>query len=162
MNVDTITTVAVIAIAVIALVILVAKMGTRPKAIPVRARPILTRAELSFYRHLVRALERIGGVDVFPQVSMSAIIETTPGLDARERMAVRSTFNRKYVDFVIIDGSTRPLLIVELDDRTHEEDKDRRRDAIMAAAGIATLRISGSAARDDREIERRLRQMLPS
>lgn len=159
---ETVAIAATVIVAAICLLIIIARTAARRPAIPVRARPVLTRAELSFYRRLISALDRIGGVDVFPQVCMSAIIETLPGLEPRERMAVRSTFNRKYVDFAIVDGSTRVVLIVELDDSTHSDEKDRRRDAITAAAGIPTLRISGAAARDDHEIERRVRQLLPS
>lgn len=147
---------------VLCLLALLSRLWVKKPSIPVRSRAILTRAEIAFYERLLRAIERIGGVDVFPQVCMSAIIETTPGLDARERMAVRSKFNRKYVDFTIVDAATRPLLIVELDDVTHEWDKDAQRDAITAAAGVPTLRMRGSAARDEYEIERRVRSFLQS
>lgn len=150
-------------IALFALIGFLARSTRRTPALPVRSKPILTRAEIAFYERLVRALDRIGGVDVFPQVCMSALIETLPGLDSRERMFVRNKFNRKFVDFTIVDAATRPLLIVELDDSTHDlSDNDVRRDQITGAAGIPTLRIRGRDAKNDMVIEQRVRDMLPS
>jgi very-short-patch-repair endonuclease len=54
---------------------------------------------------------------------------------------MRRRFDKKIVDFVVyVHGSMRVLAIVELDDRTHDPEKDRVRDAMMAKGGFQTVR----------------------
>ena len=141
--------------------VVVTKMRGRP-AFPVMPKKVLTTSELAFYRKLINALDRIGGVDVMPQVSMAAIMDTRKGIDAQEARATRNRFDRKIIDFVVVDADTNVLLIIELDDWSHEgrEENDRLRDSITASAGYKTLRIKGKTAKDEREIERQIRQLL--
>ena len=89
-------------------------------------------------------LERImsnlpDGVMICPQVSFNAFIDC-------QKMSIRNQFNRKSVDFIIIDNKFNPLIIVECDDDSHSSKKvrmrDLQRDQIAAAAGIPTLRIT--------------------
>jgi hypothetical protein len=150
---------AVVLLALVLVAVLMRASGGG-SSLPVFPKPVLTRAEIAFYHRLVRVLGGIGGVDVFPQVAMGAIMDAQKGLDQKTRMSVRNRFDRKIIDFVIVDAETRVLLIVELDDSTHETSKDRARDEITAAAGHRTMRIRGRAARDDAEIERMLRAHL--
>ena len=132
------------------------------RSTPIEPRPVLTQAELAFYRKLVPVLERIGGVDVFSQVSMGAIMEVSRSIEQKERRAIRNRFDRKVVDFVVTDLSSNVLLLVELDDRTHDGDRDSARDAMTRSAGYPTMRIHGKAARDPMEIERLIRAHLSS
>ena len=153
--------IACVALAALVALLLVAIIRRRGEPrLPVIARPVMTKAEIAFFRHLVRAADAIGGVDVFPQVSMGAIMEVERGNDRSVQLSVRNRFDRKIVDFLVVDADTRVKLIVELDDRTHDAAKDRERDAITASAGYRTLRIRGAAARDPREVERLVRAHL--
>lgn len=146
------------AVSLVAVVLLTwAFRGRRAHRLPVVPKPVLTKAEVAFYRRLVRAAAQIGGIDVFPQVAMGAIMDAERGLEAGTRQSVRNRFDRKIVDFVIVDDDANVLLLVELDDRTHDAAKDRLRDEITAAAGYSTMRIRGREARDAMEIERQLR-----
>lgn len=153
------TVVAVVVLTVVLLTVLMKGRGGG-SSLPVFPTPVLTKAEIAFYHRLVRVLGRIGGVDVFPQVAMGAIMDVQKNLDQNVRMSIRNRFDRKIIDFVVVDAETRVLLIVELDDSTHESAKDRARDEITAAAGHRTMRIRGRAARDDAEIERQIRAHL--
>lgn len=133
---------------------------SRRHRLPIVPTPVLTKAEIAFYRRLVRIVSRMQGVDIFPQVAMGAILDAERTMDQNARRALRNRFDRKIIDFVLVDDETNVLLIVELDDSTHDSQKDRARDEITRAAGYTTMRIRGKAARDDGEIERMLRSHL--
>lgn len=150
-------------IAVVALAALALRhafRGAVPRALPVHPTPVLTQAEVRFHGVLVAAVARIGGMSVFPQVAMGAILDADRNLEAEFRRNVRNRFNRKIVDFVIVDARTNVLLIVELDDSTHDGDRDRARDEITRSAGYATMRIRGRSARDPVHVEAEIRRHL--
>lgn len=134
--------------------------GGLPDDVPVRAKPMMTDYELYFLKRLDTAVERVGGLRVHSQVSMSAVMDVRGGVDREAARAVRNRFDRKTVDFVLADQASRVVLIVELDDRTHDVAKDRERDRITASAGHATLRIRGADARDPARIERLIRDAM--
>jgi len=56
----------------------------------------------------------------------------------------RQTFNRKIVDFVILDTKLDVRLIIELDDSSHKykREKDKKRDQMLQSAGYRTIRLS--------------------
>lgn len=98
--------------------------------------PIMTENELEFFGRLCRAFPE--GY-IFPQVSMAALIKP----DERERKRWGQAFAKiaqKRVDFALFDQDMVLLGIVELDDKTHDPEKDRERDALTQSAGIPTLR----------------------
>lgn len=100
---------------------------------------LLTGNEVDFYHRLTRAAgERWV---VLPQVSMGALMDTTLKPAHPRYWDAKGEFNAKICDFVICDAMTlAPQLIVELDDRMHDFDKDRGRDSLVARAGYRTLR----------------------
>lgn len=97
---------------------------------------LLTGNEREFYGRICRALPEH---TVLAQVAMGALIEVDQAL-ADQEFAVREKFARKIVDFVVCDRQMRVVALIELDDRTHDAEKDRARDAMTAAAGYRTLR----------------------
>lgn len=100
---------------------------------------MLTGNEVDFFHRLSKALDPRWVV--FPQVSMGALIDTKY-LPAHPRYwEARETFHAKICDFIICDARTlAPQLVVELDDRMHDFDKDKVRDTMMAKAGYRTIR----------------------
>jgi hypothetical protein len=105
---------------------------------PYAPKPLLTANELSFYHQLRRACpEHV----ILPQIGMGAIVRVKASEDRPQAMSVRNRFTSKLVDFVICDPSSMGVVcLVELDDRTHDAERDAKRDAITKAAGYATLR----------------------
>jgi len=62
-------------------------------------------------------------------------------LSERQQCAIRRRFGWKYVDFVICRPYTLDvLLLIELDDRTHDVGSDRKCDAMMRATSYQTQR----------------------
>lgn len=102
-----------------------------------QAKRILTNNETEFYSRMLRALPDF---TILSQVSMSALIEprtTVPG----EYMGKRARFSQKYVDFVICQPNKLDVIcIVELDDITHDPEKDAKRDEMLEGAGYTVVR----------------------
>lgn len=126
-----------VAAAFIVLVLVLAS-GRSSGALPVEARQLLTKRE----REALSALEAaLPHCRIYPQVAMGALIKVKSGLPAKKRASVRNRFAQKIVDFVVEDRQSGELLLIEVDDRTHDAAKDRQRDAITVAAGYRTVRI---------------------
>lgn len=116
-----------------------AKLRASEKA-QFKAKHLLTSNELEFIRRLESALPEYR---VCPQVAMGALLD--PNLSKKEDpktfYRLRGMFSQKIVDFVIQDRATGQVIaIVELDDRTHESDKDAKRDRMLIDAGYAVIR----------------------
>ncbi len=110
----------------------------------VHAKPLMTDREVKFCR-LLRDVA--APLHVAPQVAMGALLSVSSS-DRSSWRATRNSFDRKIVDFVLLDDDGRVELIVELDDRTHLRDRDADRDRLTAQAGYQTLRVNGVTARD--------------
>lgn len=80
------------------------------------------------------------GYTVLCQVSFNAFLKC-------DDMSIRNKFNRSMVDYLIIDSNFIPVVCIELDDFTHNNEtskaKDEFRDNILAAALIPTVRFKG-------------------
>jgi hypothetical protein len=101
---------------------------------------ILTPNEREFFGRLQAAAADIG-LEVVPQVAMGALLDVS--LDKKHPLywPLRRRFDKKIIDFVVyVKRTMQVLTIVELDDRTHDPEKDRKRDAMMAKAGFRTVR----------------------
>ena len=124
-------------------VLAVLALRGRARRPSVRKRPFLTPNEAEFLGRLEAALPEMR---IHAQVAMGALLmPVVPEGSGRRRRAahaaVRARYDRKVVDFLLqsrADGSV--VAVVELDDRTHVPDRDRRRDAMMASAGYRTIR----------------------
>jgi len=125
-----------VAILAVVVVVVVGGKGKRKGAADYARRAILSANEADFFHRLTRA--NSDGY-VFPQVALSALLEPA----SKDRKARASAFNRiarKRVDYAIYTDKLQLLCVVELDDRTHKAAHDAERDAMLASAGIKTLR----------------------
>lgn len=104
---------------------------------------LLTNNEAEFFQRLTRALPDYW---IFPQVSFNSLMETKGYLYWKYYFYLRNNFNRKVADYVVCDKRTLAVItVVELDDRTHNKEKDRKRDAVLRAAGYRILRYESRA-----------------
>jgi len=119
-----------------------------------KSKELMTDNELEFFGRLRRALPEYS---VFPQVAMAGIIDTTLSRDNPEFWNVRRRFAQKICDFVISTRSGGSVIaVIELDDRTHDAQKDAERDAMLREAGIRTLRFESRNKPTEEEIRERL------
>lgn len=106
-----------------------------------KARQLMTENEAEFFGRLIVALPEHY---VFPQVSLSALIEAA----AKDKKRAYSDYLRiaqQRVDYVVCDRSCQIVAVVELDDKTHSHKKDQVRDARLQQAGIRTIRFQSKS-----------------
>lgn len=104
---------------------------------PYKARRILTENEIHFAGLLRQAVPEY---QVLPQVSFGAFLAVKGGLGPSGATTAFNKISSKRADWVICDNRYEVLCIIELDDRTHDPDKDAKRDSYTASAGLPTLR----------------------
>lgn len=123
----------------------------------VKAKQVMTPNEQEFYRRLKEALP---DYEVLAQVAMGSLLTQTVEEGHPDFWRIRRQFAQKIVDYVIMQpGGTGLVAVIELDDRTHDPKKDARRDALLASAGITTLRFESRAKPSKAEIRRRVEEI---
>ncbi len=122
---------------------------------------LMSRAEHIFFDILVEVLG--GQYHVFPQIHLDEIIY--PKSYSGKRIFSFRHINQKSVDFVVCDKAyIKPLLAIELDDRTHEIENRKRRDEeverILNGAGLPLLRVINNSNFNKEEIKRLVLEKL--
>lgn len=127
----------------VAVVAALRKKQNVPGKWPVYARPVMSEAERQLFRRLIQAFpEKL----VLPQVQLCRFVEVqnVPG-----RLAVLNRYNRLSADFVICNAEAVVERVVELDDRSHNREiarnRDAKKDAVLNAAGIPVVRFQAKA-----------------
>ena len=122
---------------------------------------LMSRAEHEFFNILV---EVVGNqYYVFPQIHLSTILDNKV-VGQNWRGAFRH-IDEKSVDFVICDKAyIKPILAIELDDKTHEREDRKGRDGeverILNESGLALLRFGNNGSFNKEEIKRLILEKL--
>jgi hypothetical protein len=87
------------------------------------------------------------------------------GLDRSSRQSAKNRINSKHVDFLLLrKGDGKPLLGIELDDTSHQEEARKARDifvdTVFAAAALPILHVPAQASYDPSEIRRAIDNAL--
>lgn len=106
-----------------------------------KRQPLLTPNEYEFYQRMLSALPELL---VLPQVSMAAVIAPSAA-GGKDHLIAFRRISQKRIDFLVCHKDLTVVCAVELDDRTHSRDRDAQRDAMLASAGVATLRFESRA-----------------
>ena len=141
--------------------------GFQPKTAeekyPYRLRDqFLSPAEMAFYRFL---LEMTGEkAHVLSKIRLADIFYVS---QPRENLAYRNKIDRKHVDFLICDPNTmQPRFAIELDDRTHQREDRKARDAfvdrVFEASGLPLVHVKVQKAYDKTELAKEFRRALKS
>lgn len=140
----------------------------RPDVIESRRKPqklpyvlkgrLLSHAELSFCLVLQGVVGDRAGV--CPKVNLGDVFKVA-GCDGSEQRSFRNKIDRKHVDFLLCDAATfRPLCGIELDDKSHQVqkqiEKDLLKDEAFAAAGLPLIRIKAARNYTPRDIDKQL------
>jgi hypothetical protein len=147
--------------ALVALVFLVAFLVSGPgelSLLPVRKRPLMTAPERRVCAMIERAMP---GTRVHSQVSMGALMNPANGLSKSEWWTTFNKFSSKRVDFVVEDPATgNVIVLIELDDRSHNRRNDKDRDALTRHAGYLTVRLPAGERHTTASITRRIEEVL--
>lgn len=115
---------------------------------------LLSKAERSFYGVLCSVCH--GRFDVFAKVRLADLLFVERGAERRQHHQNR--IQMKHVDFVLCDPeAVRPLLVIELDDASHEraarQERDEFVDRALMAAGVPILHVKVAHAYVARELD---------
>lgn len=147
-------------VAVIVVLWLVLAKARREPVLPYTKRKgLLTAGEVRFYGVLRRAVPP--GMTLFVKVRLMDVV--TVADDAWATYGAPAS--GMHLDFVLADASTtEPVLVVELDDKSHATPKARQRDAFkdaaLASAGVPLLRVAAAGRYDAAELMKRIRAAL--
>lgn len=110
--------------------------------LPYRSREtLLSRGEAAFFGPLQQALN--GQFLIMSKVRLADLVSCSA---TEWRTGYGGAISQKHVDFVLCDPTTtRFILAIELDDRTHDSEDRKRRDRflneVLATVGIRLLRV---------------------
>lgn len=121
---------------------------------------LLSRAELSFYHVLRTALN--DQLVICPKVRMTDVLYVK---NRRENFNFVGKIAQKHIDFLLCDPKQmRPVVALELDDRSHERSDRQERDAFVdrafAEAGLPILHIQASRTYHTDEIRALIKDAL--
>lgn len=126
---------------------LVGSAWERPKMPFKRSDGLLTKGERAFWYPLYYAVK--GKYRIFPKVRLGDVVSGREG-DETDRFWFQKIAGY-HLDFVLCDPeTTRPVMVVELDDTSHRTEKAIRRDGlkdrVLGDAGIPILRVKAAEA----------------
>ncbi len=114
---------------------------------------LVTKAELRFYRSLQKAVQ--DDFAILVMVRIADILRVEP--NAKNKRSWVGKILAKHCDFVLCDpGDLRPVMGIELDDKSHQRAdriaRDEFVDTAFQSAGLPLLRIPVRAKYQSREI----------
>ena len=128
-----------------------------------RREALFTPAERSF----LSVLEQSVGAEyrIMGKVRLGDIVAVDRRVAGNKSRIARNRINQKHVDFVLCDPQTLAIvLVVELDDRSHERPDRRERDIFvdgaLAAAGIPIAHIPAQRHYSIADAQRRISEAL--
>lgn len=136
-------------------------VGAGEEPLPYRRKDwLLSKGERAFYEALCMAVDAKGH-RIFCKVRLADLLYMPKGVNKRQ--SHQNRVQSKHVDFVICSAQElRPLLVIELDDRSHEREDRRQRDAFvdraLAAAGLPVWHVPAAAGYRVEELAERLRR----
>ena len=122
------------------------KDGDQKKEIfPYEAVNLMTKTERHFFDTLWKTAS--AQFHIFTKMKLIEIIRVIP--KSENYMSFKGKIQQSHVDFVLCDKDTlRTVVIIELDDKSHESEKARKRDEFknkaLEAANIPLVRIEAS------------------
>ncbi|MBR0140931.1 MAG: DUF2726 domain-containing protein [Ruminococcus sp.] len=111
------------------------------------SKPILTDREYKFYKRLKPTAEKYG-LQIFTKVRLADLVEPKPKEENPMWIQCFNKIKSKHIDFVLADEDTNIIVLIELDDRSHQRPDRIERDifvnAVLENTGYKLLRTYGS------------------
>lgn len=122
-----------------------------------RCTPLLTPTEAAFYPVLERIAHRHDYL-LFCKVRLADVAKTARAEDYNTYMKYFGKVKSKHLDFILCSRSFIPLAVIELDDRSHENKRNREndllKDVVLESIDIPVIRVPVAENYDERRLER--------
>lgn len=138
------------ALSLIGLIILSKKVQKYQSNSVFKKKRPLSHPEQALYWKLTKSLPEYL---ILPQVSFSRFLYAHGG-SRRDNFSKFSTARQKTIDYLICDKSFKIIAAIELDDKYHNKEKDKKRDAILNEAGIEIIRFNVKNMPTEEEIKK--------
>lgn len=95
-----------------------------PKVFPYKKKVLLTKTEYSFYNNLKPLCDNANLI-ICPKVRMEDFLEVT---DKQHHQKYRGYIKSRHIDFLICDNKLHMIAGIELDDKSHNQEKAKQTD----------------------------------
>ena len=135
--------------------------SARPNRMPYQKVPVLTKGEKALVYPLIKAAK--GNYLILCKVRLADVICCPANHHSESHWF--NIISRYHVDFVLCDPkTTTPLLVIELDDRSHNTEKQSRRDKwkdlALQSAGLPLHRLPAQQAYDPIELANIIHRLI--
>lgn len=122
--------------------------------IPYTRKNLMTKNEWSFYKQLKPIADSMN-LSVLCKTRVADLIDIEKGLNKSEWQTAFNRINKKHIDFILCKPENLyPILLIELDDNSHDTDKGKERDEfiekVLQKAGYKLLRTRGTGDLEER------------
>lgn len=150
--------------AVVLLLFWLVRRGRGSKRAYRRAGALFTPAEQRFLATLEKAVD--GRARIYGKVRLADVLAVRDTVSGKHWYRAFNRIACKHVDYLLCDlNSFQTILVIELDDRSHERAERRERDDFLdralIGAGIPILHVTVQARYTIREVQEILREFLP-
>lgn len=121
--------------------------GSETEKLPYRKKLLLTKNEWSFYKSLKPIADELQ-FTVLSKIRVADLVEPIPNRNQSEWQKYFNKINKKHVDFALAKPENlQIILLIELDDSTHDADQKQRDEfieALYTQTGYNFIRVRGS------------------
>lgn len=133
----------------------------KDEKIPYIRKNLMTKNEWAFYKSLKPIADELN-LSILCKTRIADLIEIEKGLNKSEWQTAFNRINKKHIDFILCKPENLfPLLLIELDDNSHDTDKGKERDTfvekVLEKTGYKLLRTRGTA-----ELKEKIQEKLNS
>lgn len=123
-----------------------------PKVLPYASKLLLTKNEWFFYKNLKPIADKYN-LHPIAKIRLADIVEVKTA-DRKEKQSYFNRIKSKHIDFALCNPENlRVLLLIELDDNSHDTEKRKQRDefveAVLDKCGYKLIRTRGTATLED-------------
>ena len=125
----------IVAVIIVILAAIGMKIGNAPKQTiaAYRKKYLLTRNEYSFYQKIKPIIQE-KNLRVLCKIRLADLIEPEPNKNQKERYAAFNRIKSKHIDFAIATENMKVIVLVELQDNTHQKSDRKERDEFVNTA----------------------------
>lgn len=122
---------------------------------PYHKKLLLTQNEYYFYKRLKESISAAKNIQILAKIRLADIIEVNYGLSKQEWGKYFSKIKSKHIDFAIAQDM-KILILIELDDNSHNSEKREKRDDFvekaLKAADFKLIRTYGDISQIEKEL----------